>query len=145
MDEQVLLAVFDTNELVRIALGRTEAIRHMWQAVLQGRFRLVVSEKILNELERVLGYRRIARKQPEARKHFGEFVDALRDAGFVAGDLYEVSVVKDDPSDDIFLAIAYEVKADYLVSEDPDLRNIKYFYGTQIVGLEQFEKEIGLK
>lgn len=111
---------------------------------MQGRFRLVVSAKILSELERVLGYRRIVRKQPEARKYFGEFLDALRDAGFEAEDLYKVSVVKDDPTDDIFLAVAYEVKADYLVSEDPHLRNIKYFYGTQIVGLEQFEQEIGL-
>ncbi|MGG6238191.1 putative toxin-antitoxin system toxin component, PIN family [Nodosilinea sp. AN01ver1] len=38
-----------------------------------------------------------------------------------------------DPDDNKFLAAAYEAKADFLVSLDRDLLNLKFFYGTQIV------------
>lgn len=116
----------------------------MWQAAQDGRFELVVSELILAELERVLNYKRIRRKYETRRASVQEFLDKLRTTGFFAQDLYQVSFVRADPDDDIFLAVALESGADYLVSEDPHLRNIKHFYGTQIVGLEQFEQEIGL-
>jgi len=38
-----------------------------------------------------------------------------------------------DPDDNKFLAAAYEVKADYLVSVDNDLLSLKYYHGTQIL------------
>ncbi len=52
--------------------------------------------------------------------------------------------VKEDPDDNIFLACAVEGDADYLVSEDPHLRNIKYYHGVQIIGLADFQKIVGL-
>jgi putative PIN family toxin of toxin-antitoxin system len=144
MQGTILVAVFDTNELVRIALAQTTEILEMWQAALDGRFELVVSEKILAELERVLGYKRITRKYQITRADVQDFLEMLKTAGFFAQDLYEVSFVKDDPTDNIFLAVALEAEADYVVSEDPHLRNIKYYHGVQIIGLTDFQKILGL-
>lgn len=140
----ILVAVFDTNELVRIALAQSSEIVEMWQAALDGRFELVASKKILTELERVLGYKRITRKYQITRADVQNFLEQLKTVGFFAEDLYEVSLVKDDPTDDIFLAVALEADADYVVSEDPHLRNIKQFYGIQIIGLTDFQKILGI-
>ncbi len=51
--------------------------------------------------------------------------------------LYEVQRSR-DPDDDIFLACALEGNADYLVSGNSHLLEIKYYYGTQIVSPRQF-------
>jgi hypothetical protein len=36
------------------------------------------------------------------------------------------------------------IKADYLVSDDPHLRDLKYYHGVQIISLEQFSALLGL-
>ena len=38
-----------------------------------------------------------------------------------------------DPDDNMFLAAAYEAKADYLVSLDNHLLSLKFYHGTQIL------------
>ncbi len=46
---------------------------------------------------------------------------------------YETALLNDvDPDDNKFLAAAYEAKADFLISLDGDLLNLKFFHGTQI-------------
>jgi predicted nucleic acid-binding protein len=44
----------------------------------------------------------------------------------------------DDVPDNVFLAAALEAGADYLVTQDPHLQNLKYYHGTQIISLAQF-------
>ncbi len=57
--------------------------------------------------------------------------------------MYEgVTAVRDDPSDNIFLACALEAGADYLVTQDPHLLNLKYYRGIQIISLEQFARSL---
>jgi predicted nucleic acid-binding protein len=47
-----------------------------------------------------------------------------------------------DLSDNVFLACALEAGADYLVSQDVHLRNLKYYHGVQVIGFEQLEAMI---
>lgn len=140
----ICVAVFDSNILVRIALAKTQAINRLWDAAQAGTYRLVVSPNILKELNRVLHYIRIARKNNLTDVDISRFLFALRKAAFITEDLYEVSRVHADPSDDVFLACALEGGADYLVSEDPHLRNIEIYHGIRIIGLGEFQKIIGL-
>jgi uncharacterized protein len=44
-----------------------------------------------------------------------------------------VEAIKDDPSDNIYLACAVEGKADFVVSGDAHLRNLKSFQAIRIV------------
>ena len=59
--------------------------------------------------------------------------------------LYAVSKIEADPSDDKFLACALEGAADYIISEDPHLRDLKDYQGIAIIGLEQFSEKLGLR
>lgn len=139
-----VVAVFDTNIFVRLRLAKTKAIRKLWEALLTGDFDIVTSESILAELDRVLHYPRIFDSNRLTDEIVAEFIDTVRRKAILTQELYEVWRVHEDETDNMFLAAALEVYADYLVSEDKHLRAIKYYHGVQIVGLAQFQKEIGL-
>ena len=55
---------------------------------------------------------------------------------------YKLDKIADDPTDDMFLACAMEAKADYIVSRDPHLRNLKHFHGVKIVDVKAFVERV---
>jgi predicted nucleic acid-binding protein len=55
---------------------------------------------------------------------------------------YTLHKIQDDPTDDMFLACALEAGADYIVSRDPHLRNVKHFHGTKITGVKEFVEQV---
>jgi predicted nucleic acid-binding protein len=63
--------------------------------------------------------------------------DALLNDALVLEDLYQVRRSR-DPQDNLFLACALEGHADYVVSGDAHLLEIKYYHGVQIVTPRQF-------
>lgn len=130
--------MFDTNILVRMALSRSASISRLWHGLRLSSFILVLGPSILLELERVLSYPRIADRYGLTSSSVGTFIQDLRSLAVILEDLYHVSRVESDATDDIFLACAYQSGADYLVTEDPHLGSLKHFYGTQIIGLRQF-------
>jgi|TARA_Y100000031_G_scaffold95957_1_gene105411 putative PIN family toxin of toxin-antitoxin system len=50
----------------------------------------------------------------------------------------KINVVKDDPDDNKFVETALEGKADYIVTQDKHLLNIKEFEGIKMVTPEEF-------
>jgi putative PIN family toxin of toxin-antitoxin system len=139
-----IIAVFDSNILVRIALAKTNRVKQLWQAAQAGRYRLLISESILAELGRVLRYPRIRERYKLTDVTIDDFLNSLRLVAFTTQDLYQVSRVQADETDNIFLACALEGNADYVVSEDPHLRDIKDYQGISIIGIVDFQKVIGL-
>jgi len=63
-----------------------------------------------------------------------EFVETITLVALHIPGAYETAMLDDiDPDDNKFLAAAYEAKADFLISLDSDLLNLKFSHGTQIV------------
>jgi putative PIN family toxin of toxin-antitoxin system len=139
-----LIAVLDTNALIRCALAKTWLARVLRIAWERGDFILLTSEAILDELGRVLRYPRIVGRYALTEAAIQEFESSVRSASVVVPGLYVVQKVEADPSDDKFLACALEGDADFIVSEDPHLRDLKYYQGIPIVSLEQFSASLGL-
>jgi len=52
--------------------------------------------------------------------------------------LYKTDKITADPTDNMFLACAMEAKADFIVSRDPHLRNLKQFHGIKIIDAKEF-------
>jgi putative PIN family toxin of toxin-antitoxin system len=140
----VIRVVFDTNVLVRMALGRTPAARLLRAVWENGRFTLVISEEITDELAHVMRYPRLAERYNFTETDWHNFEAALRGTASIVPGLYLVEYIEADPSDDKFLACALEGQVDYLVSDDPHLRDLKYYHGAQIVSLEEFSALLGL-
>lgn len=118
-----------------------EALRAAWR---QKRFELIVSEAALQELERVLHYGRVQKLLRFSESELSAFVADIRTHAAQVEGLYEVEYVQADPDDNIILACALEADADYLVSEDHHLRELKYYHGVQIIGLDHFRQIIGV-
>lgn len=126
----MLKVVIDTSVFVSALLtkdkssGPAKVLRN-WR---DGRFTLVMSPQLLNELVLVLTRRQISERAIE------NLVAAIGATAMHIPGAYEATRLNEiDPNDNIFLAAAYEAGADYLVSLDAKhLLPLKYYYGTQI-------------
>jgi putative PIN family toxin of toxin-antitoxin system len=98
----------------------------------EDRFHLVTSTPILDELQRVLDYPKIARRHRWSQTQVLEFIEDLAVlAILVPGELW-VEVVAEDPSDDRYLECAMEGGATYIVSGDLHLVGLGQYEGLEI-------------
>ena len=127
-------AVFDTNVLV--AAFAAEGICS--KILTRGRkkqFHLIGYPIILQEFERVL-IKKFSATRNEAQSALKIVSEAMHN--IVLPSESEQGVCR-DPDDDAILACALEAKADYLVTGDVDLLELKMFKGIRIVTPRNFE------
>lgn len=132
----MLRIVLDTNVIVSAIISPYGAPRQIFEAWRQHRFDLLISEAIIAEVARVLRYPRLQENFRLVEADIQIVLDSLLNDAYLLEDLYEVRRSR-DPDDNVFLACALEGKADYLVSGDAHLLEIKYYYGTQIINPHQ--------
>ena len=127
-------AVFDTNVLV--AAFAAEGICS--KILARGRkrqFDLIPCPIILQEFDRVL-IKKFSATRNEARSALRIVSEAIHSV--VRPSQFVQSVCR-DPDDDAILACALDARADYLVTGDEDLLEMKVFKGIQIVTPRDFE------
>ena len=105
-------------------------------------FELVTVADLLAELYRVLHYPRIRQRFHPTEENIVEFLGVVLERALVVAGRYQVQRVERDPTDDMFLACALESQADYIVSRDPHLLNLKHFHSIQIVEVPAFVRAI---
>ena len=138
----MIRAVIDTNILVSGSIKKGSPPAKVLYAWRRGRFILVTSQSILNEVSRVLNYRKIKTKYHLKKKDIEELLFALYLASDLTPDRLKVKVITQDPEDNKFIACALEGRADYIVSGDEHLLKIKEYKGTKIITAYQFLKVI---
>jgi putative PIN family toxin of toxin-antitoxin system len=122
-----LRVVFDTTILVSAFLtARTRGVAaELLQRCSEGVFTLYVSDAILNETEDVL----LNRAHLRRRFQYTDVAvrDYCRTAGTLATVLRNVPItpVVRDPNDDMIIACAIAAEADYLVTRDKDLLELR--------------------
>jgi len=137
-----LKAVIDTSVMVSVAFAKEGLARELRDMIAEGAFELVTSKEILVELHRVLHYPRILRQFKPAKGDVEEFIGMILERAHLTQGRYRIRKIKEDPSDDKFLACALEGKADFIVSRDPHLRNLKRFQGIEIVDVKTFVERV---
>jgi putative PIN family toxin of toxin-antitoxin system len=133
----MIRAVLDTNVTVSGVISEHGVPRQIIKAWQQRQFTLLTSALIIAEVVRVLHYPRIQERYRLSEEDILLIRDTLLNDAEVLEDLYQVTRSR-DPDDDLFLACALEGHADYLVSGDSHLTEIKYYHGVQIVTPRQF-------
>ena len=132
----VIRVVLDTNVVVSALLFQTtlSKIIALWQ---RGAIIPVISKDTFQELQAVLAYPKFALTQDEIRAilegeilPFFEVVEAVEDVKGVCA----------DPADDKFLACALSASADYLVSGDKALTELKQYKSVRIITPADFLK-----
>lgn len=139
-----LRAVFDTNVVLSGLFSRgtlTAKLQDLWFAQA---FLLVSSPAILRELAHVLASPHLRQRFPNPQARLRRFVQMVFRKAIVTQDLYTTDRLTVDPTDNKFLAAALEGQADYVVSRDPHLLNLKHFHAIQIVEPPAFLKAVRL-
>ena len=134
----MLKAVIDTSVMVSVAFPKGELARELRNMIADGAFTLVASKEMMAELYRVLHYPRILKQFKASKDDIDEFVGMIMEHALLVKGRYSLHEIKEDPSDDMFLACAMEANADFIVSRDPHLRNLKQFHGIKIIDVKEF-------
>lgn len=125
--------VVDTNVLVS-ALGFGGPPLDTVLRVLQPGYRILVSSDTLDELSRVMEYDRL----PFTAEERGRYLDILRREATVVVPGTQPSVIDRDPDDNMFLAVAIEGGADFIVSGDDHLLSLGRYRSIEIVTPAEF-------
>jgi putative PIN family toxin of toxin-antitoxin system len=137
--EKVRRVVLDTSILISALLfkGALSKFVELWQ---KGKIIPVISKETFEELRTVFEYPKFSLSQDEINSiienevlPFFEIVDVGR----------EVKGVCRDPEDDKFLSCAVSSSADYIVSGDKDLSDLKRYKSIKIVTASDFLKMFG--
>jgi len=142
--EVLLRAVLDTNVLLSGLFGQgtlTATIYTLWVA---RAFTLVTSREILREVAYVLHLPDIQRRFHPREDTIHRLFRLVFRKAIITQDLYTTDRLTTDPTDNKFLAAALEGQADYIVSRDPHLLNLKHFHTIQIVEVPAFVRAVRL-
>jgi putative PIN family toxin of toxin-antitoxin system len=138
----MLRVVIDTSSLISYLLTRGDVMRRVVAAWLAGRFAAYFTPATLGELEKVLGRASIARV---AAMPPDELLSVVTRHGMFVPGVVSMSGVCRDPKDDILLACAVEAQAEYLVSSDRDLLDIRRYDRLSIVNPGEFLLALDLR
>jgi len=129
-----MIAVFDTNVLIAAIVTQGLCSKILYRAR-AGEFSLISCPFIQKELNRVP-----SRKFRLVRKQIATVLEPVEDAIYkVIEHSITVEGISRDADDDNILACAVAAKADYLVTGDTDLLDLKRFKGVRIVTPRDFE------
>jgi hypothetical protein len=126
-------AVLDANVFVSGILnaqGLPGRILDAWRA---DQFHLLISHAILQEIERVFQYPKIARRHQWSNVELCNFLAELTSFAVLTPGDFRVQVIAECPADDRYLECAMEGNAAYVVSGDRHLLQLKNYQGITIV------------
>jgi uncharacterized protein len=128
--------VLDTNVFISGLLTPGRAPAQLLELILSGKIKLVISPQIIQEIQRVIQYPGIVKLMKKRQITREELEDAIlkiiRVATITSGAV-NVQGVCADPDDDMFLAGALEGQADYIISGDHHLIDLKIYQGIKII------------
>ena len=125
--------MFDTNVLISGYLWKGMARRAL-EKVRSREWALLISNDAIDELIRVLAYDKFGLKPEEIEPivrdltEISEFVEVRT----------QIQIIEDDPTDNIFLALAIDGGADVIVSGDHHLLDLEEFEGIPITPIRKF-------
>lgn len=130
----MIRACLDTNVVISALIldGPANRLAFLWQ---KHKFRWCVSKEVLSEYLRVLAYPKFELSAEEVKS-----LTSLEILPYLSP--VKVSkvmpVIRQDPSDDVFLACAKSGKCDYLVSGDKHLLALESYERIKIIPLASF-------
>jgi putative PIN family toxin of toxin-antitoxin system len=133
--------VLDTNILVSaiIASGYSANIL---DRVRSGELTLITSSHLLEEFSDVIARPRITRKYPQVAERADDLVDFLRAFTELVQGTPGESQISRDRDDDFVLACAVEGSADYIISGDPHLLDLKTHRNITILTPREFVEQV---
>lgn len=131
--------VVDTNVLVSGLFSiKNSPSSQILSAIRNQKIILVISPAILEELVEVINRSRIVKLTKMSQKERVEFIDKLVERCDVTPGIKLQEAVSRDIKDDKFLACGFEAQADYIITGDEDLLELREYKGIRIVTPREF-------
>jgi putative PIN family toxin of toxin-antitoxin system len=128
--------VLDTNVFISgIIFGGYS--KEILEAAVEGKVQLAVSDDILNEISEVL-QRKKFNFMPSITR---QIISEIEKISEVITPKQSFKAVKRDPADNIIIDCAFEAKADFIITGDKDLLELKEFKNIEIVNPKKFKEE----
>ncbi len=118
----MIRAVLDPGVLISALISQVGAPAGLLEAWASGAFELVVSDRVLEELELVLRRPKFHRWVTE--DDIAQFLETLRAHAVVEPDPEAIAAISPDPDDDYLIALAIAAGAHVLVSGDRHLTEL---------------------
>lgn len=138
----MLKVVLDTNQFISSVITKKGISAQLFQAWRQQSYILITSKEILEEIERVLRYPRIIEKYHIKEKEIESLINLIKHTAVVLPGLGILNVIKEDPDDNKFLSCAFEAKAQYIISGDKHLLELRQYKNISIITAREFLKII---
>lgn len=138
-----MIVVFDSDVLIPMILEASRSAR-LFARLRAADHAVAVSPLILDEVrEKMLTKPRLRDWLNLPDEKITAFLDDLATICLVVpGHTSAVGAVPADPKDDKIVAAAIESDADYIVSEDRHLRDLKAYQGIPIMSRDEFAAEL---
>jgi len=139
--------VIDTNILVSAILTPKGNPAKILKRVLEGKLNLIISPAILEEARQVFNYPKLAKlmkKNKITKEEVYNFLDKMSKVAIITPGQLKIDAIPDDPADNKIPACGLEGGADFIISGDRHLTDLKIFQGIKIVDPSTFLKIINL-
>jgi len=134
-----LKVILDTSVCVAALLSKSGGSAKVFEAVSSSRVHGFYTDEMLAEITEVLKRKKFNLEKEKRERFIHLFVESA----FLVKPLKEFEVAKcRDPKDDVFLSLANQIEADFLVSLDLDLLDLKKLGVTMIVDPAAFLKQL---
>jgi putative PIN family toxin of toxin-antitoxin system len=136
--KKIIRVVLDTNVLISALLFKGELTRMvgLWQ---RGKMIPIISKETFDELRTVLEYPKFSLSRAEIKSLIEQeilpFFEVVNVSKHVKGACR-------DPGDDKFISCAISANADYIVTGDKDLSDLKKYQSVRIIHASDFIKMV---
>ena len=125
--------VIDTNIFISTVLKPESTPAQVVKIIKQGKITLLISHDILSEFKRVLLYPAIVKRHGLNQKQISQALKEISQGAIFTPGVIKVNAVKKDPTDNKFIACALEGQADFIISGDHHLTDLKTYQKIKIV------------
>jgi len=125
--------VLDTNIIISV-FGWSGKPRKIFELALNDKIELITSPQLISELKRVSDYPRFDFSN-ELKK---EIIDLILEISTIVTTKTRINIIKDDPSDNRLLETALCGNADFIITGDKHLLNLKEYRGIKILTAAEF-------
>lgn len=130
--------VLDANIFVSAVIKSPSNPARILELVKEREVILISSNEILSEIRTALLYPRLQKLHRRTTEEIEKFLENTARISLIVPGKIKIQEIKDDPADNKYLSVDLEGKADFIVSGDRHLRDLKIFHGIRIVDPSTF-------
>ncbi|MDH4201123.1 MAG: putative toxin-antitoxin system toxin component, PIN family [Spirochaetia bacterium] len=125
--------VIDTNVLISAILF-SGIPNQVLQEVISERYHLYLSHDILNEFLHVLSRSKFKLLEPQIKQFYEEIIHITN----IVYPMQKLLIVKEDPSDNMLFECAIEANANFIVSGNKHVLNVKKYKNIEVITPRNF-------